>query len=86
MQAITLRGTNYLSAVVFASNANLVVNGGPHVYGSLVGNRVEMGGNGEFHQDLSLAGIRTSGLWKLLKWRELVTATERAAFASHFAF
>ena len=86
MQDITLRGTNYLSAVIFASNANLVVNGGPHVYGSLVGNRVEMGGNGEFHQDLSLAGVRTSGLWKLLKWRELVTASERAVFASHFAF
>ncbi len=86
MQAITLRGTNYLSAVIFAPNANLVVFGGPHTYGSLVGNRVEMGGNGEFHQDLSLTGVRTSGLWKLLKWRELVTASERAVFASHFAF
>ncbi len=86
MQAIVLRGTNHLSAVVFASNANVVVNGGPHVYGSILGNRIEMGGNGEFHQDLSLAGVRTSGLWKLLKWRELVTAAERAAFASHFAF
>jgi hypothetical protein len=86
MQDFTIRGTGYLSAVIFAPNADLVVNGGPHTYGSVVGNRVEMGGNGEFHQDLSLGSIRTTGLWKLLKWRELTDGADRAAFASQLTF
>lgn len=86
MQTINMRGGGHLSAIVFAPNADLVIFGGPHTYGSVVGNRVEMGGNGEYHQDLSLARIRTTGMWKLLKWRELTEAADRSALASQLAF
>lgn len=86
MQTFNIRGGGYLSAVIFAPNADLVVFGGPHTYGSVVGNRVEMGGNGEYHQDLSLGRVRTTGMWRLLKWRELTEAADRSALASQLAF
>lgn len=81
-----VRGNGYLSCVIFAPNANVEVVGNGDTYGSLVGNRVDMVGTGAFHQDESLENNRISGLWKLLKWRELYTATDRAAFSSHLSF
>lgn len=86
MQVFNVRGIGYLSAVIFAPNANLTVNGTGDTYGTLVGNRVDMLGTGNFHQDLSIARIRTSGMWKLLKWRELSTQSDRATYASEVAF
>lgn len=86
MQVFNVRGVGYLSAVIFAPNANLAVNGTGDTYGTLVGNRVDMLGTGNFHQDLSIARIRTSGMWKMLKWRELATQSDRATYASQVAF
>lgn len=86
MQVFNVRGVGYLSAVIFAPNANVTVNGTGDTYGSVVGNRADMVGSGNFHQDLSLANIRTSGLWKLLKWRELSTQSDRATYSGEIAF
>ena len=86
MQVFNVQGIGYLSAVIFAPNANLTVNGTGDTYGTLVGNRVDMVGSGNFHQDLSIQRIRTSGMWKMLKWRELATQSDRATYASEVAF
>ena len=86
MQDWKVRGTSYLSCVIFAPNANVEVNGTGDTYGSVVGNRVDMVGSGNFHQDESLDNYRVSGLWKLLKWRELYTASGRAVYASQMSF
>lgn len=86
MQVFNIRGTGYLSAVIFAPNANITVNGTGDTYGSVVGNRVDMVGSGNFHQDLSLANIRTTGMWKMLKWRELATESDRATYSGEVAF
>jgi hypothetical protein len=86
MQDWDVQGTSYLSCVIFAPNANIAVWGTGDTYGSIVGNYVDMRGSGNFHQDESLENNRISGLWKLLKWRELFTATERTSYASELAF
>jgi hypothetical protein len=86
MQDWKVRGTSYLSCVIFAPNANVEVNGTGDTYGSVVGNRVDMVGSGNFHQDESLDNYRISGLWKLLKWRELYTESGRAYYANHMSF
>ena len=64
----------------------VTVNGTGDTYGSVVGNRVDMVGSGNFHQDLSLANNRTSGIWKMLKWRELSTQGDRSTYAGELAF
>jgi hypothetical protein len=86
MQNWILRGGSSLSCTVYAPNANVDVDGNADVYGSLVGNTVDMVGTGNFHQDESLRANRTSGLWGLMKWRELSTASQRAVYASQLAF
>jgi hypothetical protein len=86
MQDWKVRGTSYLSCAIFGPNANIEVNGTGDTYGSVVGNRVDMVGSGNFHQDESLGNFRISGLWKLLKWRELYSGPDRAAYASHLTF
>ena len=45
-----------------------------------------MVGNGAFHQDESLKKVYKSGLYGLLKWRELATATERGTYATELSF
>lgn len=86
MQILNVKGTSYLSCVIFAPNGNVTVNGTGDTYGSVVGNRVDMVGSGNFHQDLSLANNRTSGIWKMLKWRELSTQGDRSTYAGELAF
>jgi hypothetical protein len=81
-----IQGTAYLSCVIFGPNANIEVNGTGDTYGSIVGNYVDMVGSGNFHQDLSLESKRISGLWKVLKWRELSSAGDRAVYASNLSF
>jgi hypothetical protein len=86
MQNWEVRGNGYLSCVIFAPNANVQVVGNSDTYGSLVGNRVDIVGTGAFHQDESLENNKISSLWKLLKWRELYTAADRALYATDMNF
>jgi hypothetical protein len=86
MQDWTLKGTSSLSAVIYGPNANVAVGGTGDTFGSVVGNRVDMVGSGNFHQDESLAANLKTGLWALLKWRELATATERGTYATELSF
>lgn len=86
MQDWLIRGGSYLSAVIYGPNANIEVNGTGDTYGSVVGNRVDMVGSGNFHQDESLRNRRTSGLWALSKWRELSQPAEKATFSTALAF
>jgi hypothetical protein len=86
IQVWKVQGTSHLSCVIFGPNANIEVNGTGDTYGSIVGNFVDMVGSGNFHQDLSLASKRISGLWKVMKWRELSSAADRAVYASHLSF
>jgi hypothetical protein len=81
-----IKGTSYLSAVIYGPNANIDVNGTGDTYGSVVGNTVDMVGSGNFHQDESLGNVRESGLWALAKWRELTTPAERAVYATQLDF
>jgi hypothetical protein len=88
MQNWTLQGTSYLTAAIFGPNANITIGGTGDTFGSVVGNEVRMTGSGNFHQDESLANVRTSGLYQLMKWREITTAAELAspAVATPLAF
>jgi hypothetical protein len=81
-----VQGTSHLSAVIYAPNANVEVNGTGDTFGSVVGNYVDMKGSGNFHQDESLKKKRTSGYWMLSKWRELTTAAERGVYATNVTF
>lgn len=86
MQSINIKGNGYLSAVVNAPNANVFVNGNADTFGAVFANHVTIVGNGSFHADESLSRMRTSGLWGVIKWRELSNAADRATYATQMTF
>ncbi|MEO7412342.1 MAG: hypothetical protein ABIZ81_03205 [Opitutaceae bacterium] len=86
MQDWVIVGGGFLSCVIYAPNASINVNGGANTYGSIVANFVRMVGGGNFHQDESLSKKRISGLWGPVKWRDLLTPAERAAYAAQLTF
>lgn len=85
-QTIGIKGNGYLSGVVYAPNADVTVNGNGDVLGAVVGHTVTMTGNASFHYDESLANFGGSGLWKISKWRELSSSSDRNTYASQLSF
>ena len=85
-QDFQIRGNGYLSAIVYAPNANVSVNGNGDTYGAIVSNQVNMNGNGNFHYDESLANFTNTSIYGITKWRELTTPSERSAYTAQLSF
>lgn len=88
-QDIQISGNGYLSGVVYAPNGNISINGGGssgNVLGAMVGHSITMVGNTSFHYDESLPNNLVSGLFKVRKWRELVSDTDRAPYDTYLNF
>lgn len=81
-QQIEIGGGAYFKGLVYAPNADIKLNGNPDVMGSLVGNNIDVVGNAQFHYDESLASFGGDNPWGVVRWRELTTAPERAAYSS----
>ena len=75
-----------LSAVVYAPNATLSINGNGDVQGSFVANNVVMVGNAAFHYDESLANFGGSSPFGISKWTELTSASQRASYRDELGF
>ncbi len=85
-QAIGIKGNSHLSGVVYAPNATVTITGTAAVYGAIVANRVNMNGTGDFHYDEALASLASANIWKVSKWREITTSTERATHSAALSF
>jgi len=81
-QSIGIAGNGVLSALVYAPNAAVKVNGNGDVLGAFVGDTVNLVGNAGFHYDLSLANMNGNPLFQPSKWVELVSASDRATYAT----
>ena len=85
-QSINIKGNGVLSAVVYAPNASLFINGNGDVEGSFVANDVVMVGNAAFHYDESLGQFGGRSPYGISKWTELTSATQRATYQEKLAF
>jgi Tfp pilus assembly protein PilX len=83
-QSFDLSGNGALNCVCYAPNADLKLNGNGDIMGAFVGNSITLTGNAAFHFDESL-GLLGTAQYGMIKWRELVTPDERAAYAGYFA-
>ncbi len=82
-QNINLGGTSGFNGIVYAPNANVSIEGNPDVTGSIVANNITVQGNAHFHYDESLDSFGANNPYGVVKWRELLTSTERTtAFAT----
>ncbi|HXB02715.1 MAG TPA: hypothetical protein VNV15_07860 [Opitutaceae bacterium] len=89
-QTYNVSGQGNVSATIYAPNANINLSGQGDFLGAAVGNNVTISGQGGFHYDLSLSGVSStansgSASTNVIpnEYRELYSATDRAAFASY---
>lgn len=88
-QNIKIAGNGVLSAVVYAPNADITLNGGGtngNVYGSVIGETITVTGGSQFHYDEALAELDTSSPFTFSEWIEYVSAKDRSAYASMLNF
>lgn len=88
-QSISISGNGQLSAVVYAPNANLSMNGGGSsgsVLGAAVAKTVTVTGGSAFHYDEALADMTDGNPFGITRWAELTTSTARNAWDAHVSF
>lgn len=81
-QKIRIEGNGSLRGIVGAPFAATTINGNGEVSGSFIANTIELTGNANFHYDESLATFGGNNPFKVAKWRELISATDRAIYAT----
>lgn len=81
-QNIQIAGNGALSAVVYAPQGSVKINGNGDVMGSVVANDITVVGNASFHYDESLGNFGGNNPFRVTKWDELNTASARATYSS----
>lgn len=76
-QAIQIAGNGVLSALVYAPQGSVKINGNGDVCGSVVANDITCTGNALFHYDESLAYFGGNNPYRVSRWRELTLASQR---------
>ncbi len=85
-QDITIAGNGALSAVVYAPQGSVKINGNGDVCGSIVANDIRLVGNAAFHYDESLANFGGGNPYRVSSWKELTTGAARGAYSSVLSF
>lgn len=88
-QNMTISGNGQLTAVVYAPNADVSLNGGGVsglMAGAVIAKTIIMNGGTEFHYDEALGRITTGNPYGISKWRELQSASERATYSTQLGY
>jgi hypothetical protein len=81
VQDIDIKGNGVLSAVVYAPQGTVKINGNGDVMGSIVANDITLVGNAAFHYDESLADFGGNNPFRVSVWKELTSAGDRNTHA-----
>lgn len=82
-QDIAIKGNGVLSAIVYAPQGDISLDGGVDVYGSVVGNEIVLNGTtAKFHYDESLGNFGGNNPYRVTSWNELNLASDRATYSS----
>ena len=81
-QSIDIGGGATVNALIYAPDGNVTIRGTPDVTGSVVADNIDVTGSAKFHYDESLANWGGNNPFGVVKWRELVSAGDRAAYSS----
>lgn len=82
VQDIQIAGNGVLSAIVYAPQGSVKINGNGDVCGSIIANDIRLVGNAAFHYDESLADLDAGNPFRISRWRELTSAADRAPYQS----
>jgi len=85
-QSIDIRGNGVFSGIVYAPQGTVNIVGNGSISGSVVANNITLTGNAAFHYDESLANFGGGNPYRISRWREITSATDRAALDSKLSF
>lgn len=85
-QNIQIAGNGVLSAVVYAPQGSVQINGNGDVCGSVVANDITVVGNATFHYDESLSDLDAGNPYGITRWKELTSAADRSTYSSQLSF
>lgn len=88
-QDIKVSGNGQLSAVVYAPNSNVTMNGGGasgSVYGSVIADNITVTGGSAFHYDEALSAATSGNPFGIASWNELTSATQRSTWSGVVSF
>jgi hypothetical protein len=83
-QVLEVTGNGALKCAIYAPNAEVRINGNGDIMGSIIGQKVTLNGDADFHYDEALAGGEGEEPFTIAKWRELNSATDRARYEAVF--
>ena len=84
-QTFVTRGGGTFYGTIIAENGNITFDSGTNLMGGFCCNNMTLLGGVNFHYDESL-GLVGGGGYKVTKWKELQSASERAAYAAALNF
>ncbi len=85
-QDIKIAGNGVLSGLIYAPQGSVTINGNGSVAGSVVANNIRMTGNANFHYDESLGNFGGGNPFRVSKWKELTSASQREAYSGRLSF
>lgn len=86
-QAISLKGNGVFSGVLYAPYGSVTLDGSVQSFGSIVANDITLNGSSaQFHYDESLGNFGGNNPFRVTRWDELTTATDRSTYSSVLSF
>jgi hypothetical protein len=88
-QNISISGNGVFSGIIYAPQGSVSMNGGGNsgnVSGSIVANDITLNGSCKFHYDESLGNFGAGNPFRVTRWKELVSATDRTVYAGLLNF
>lgn len=86
-QAISVKGNGVFSGVLYAPFGSVTLDGSVQTFGSVVANDITLNGtSAQFHYDESLGNFGGSNPFRVTRWDELNSATDRAVYATVLNF
>lgn len=85
-QTINIAGNGLFSGIIYAPQGDVSIVGNGAVNGSVVANNITLSGNAKFHYDESLGNFGGGNPFRIGKWKELTTASDRNAYLSDLTF
>lgn len=86
VQTLALVGNGTLSAVVYAPQGSLRLNGTGDICGSFVANDIVVADSAAVHYDESLSSTGGNNPFRVTVWQELASATSRTPFSAALSF
>ena len=85
-QSFVLSSNVKIYGTIYAPTATFSIDSNCDLYGAIITNTIQMDSNAGFHYDESLANAGTGSGFRVSKWKELQSATERATYTTQLNF